>query len=65
MKSFNGTDIDQTILYVKNNCGKFIIAILERNGWSYTVKKESKLIEPIHPESAKELIITPGTSNEI
>ena len=30
---FNGSDIDQTRLYVKKNCGKFIRALIERHEW--------------------------------
>ena len=65
MKMFNGNDIDQNRLYVKNNCGKFIRALLERHGWSEPRDKEAKFIKTIHPDSVKELVITPGPYNEI
>ena len=64
MKRFNGTDIDQTILYVKHHCGKFVRAVLERHIWSYPGKKEAEFVESIHHDSAKELKTTLVPSND-
>ena len=44
IKSFNGGYIDQTRLYVKNNCDTCISVVLEKHGWSEPGKKEEKLI---------------------
>ena len=63
MNRFNVADIDQTILYVKNIFGAFIIAALERYGFSEPGKKESNFIETMHTDSFKELEITPGPYN--
>ena len=48
MKMFNGFDIEQTRLYVKNNCSTFIRALLERHGWLDPRKNEANFIDPIH-----------------
>ena len=64
MKRFNGSDTDQIISRVKNNCTEFIISVLKRHECSETVQKDTKLIELIHTDSVKELEIKPGTLNE-
>ena len=38
--------------------------VIYRHGWSEPGKRESKLIETIHPDSFKELEIIPGPSHE-
>ena len=65
MKRFNGADIDQTRLYVKNHCGTFIISKLDKHGLSYPGNKGENFIEPIYPDSVMELEITPGPYTEV
>ena len=64
MKRLNGSDIDQTILYLRIHCVKFIMAVLERHSWSYPGNNKENSIERIHPELFKELEINPVPYNE-
>ena len=64
MKRLNGSDIDQTVLYLRIHCGNFIMAVLERHSWSYPENNKENSIERIHPELFKELEINPVPYNE-
>ena len=50
MKRFNGSDIYQTIVYVKNHRRTFIRPVIESHVWSDPGKKEANIVEPIHPD---------------
>ena len=55
MKRFNGADIYQTRLYVKNSFEELIRAVLKRHECSEPGNKGPTFIEPIHTYSFKEL----------
>ena len=48
MKSFNGMEIDQNIIYAKKNSIFYINKFLNIYGWDEQQKREAKIIEPIH-----------------
>jgi hypothetical protein len=52
---YNGIEIVQDRDYVKIHVGKYIGKILANHGWEQGTKAESRLIEPLHPSTFKEL----------
>eukprot|EP00957_Ditylum_brightwellii_P171813 13079439-Ditylum_brightwellii.AAC.2 len=42
----------------------YLSKILKNHGWECGRKEEEKIIEPIHPDSIKELETTVGSSSE-
>ena len=55
MTHFNGACYLQTRDYIKMYCERYINKILENHGWDTPGKEDTKLIEPLHPDSIKEL----------
>ena len=55
LKRFNVIDIYQTMLYVKKHYGLYTKELIERHDWTDTVKEETKITGPIHPDTIKRL----------
>ena len=64
MEKFNGANHLQSIQYIKMHCQSYIEKILNNHGWDSPVKDDAKLIEPLHPDSIKELETTPGPQSQ-
>ena len=64
MTKFNGADYVQSREYIKMHCQSYIEKILNNHGWYTTVKDDTKHIEPLHPDSTKELETTPGSQSQ-
>ena len=54
---YNGVDYDQTCEYIKVHATKYLMKILQNKGWDKTKKNKENLVEPMHPNSVKELEI--------
>jgi hypothetical protein len=54
---YNGLDIDQTSEGIKIHCSTYLTKLASAHGWDVT---SSKPLEPIHPDSVKELETSRG-----
>jgi hypothetical protein len=57
---FNGLEIVQDRDYIHIHVAPYIDKILVNHGWSEEGKQETRLVEPIHPSSIKELETSEG-----
>ena len=64
MTKFNGANYVQSREYIKMHFQSYIENILNNHGWDTPLKDDKKLIEPLHPDSIKELETTPGPQSQ-
>jgi hypothetical protein len=60
MTHFNGLEIVQDRDYIHIHVAPYLDKILANHGWSEEGKQETRLVEPIHPSSIKELETSEG-----